>query len=128
MKIVNIVLSAVLVASVSWAQAPESKVQYNGIALPPEWPPAKQSLGREPLSPPPYLVTPPRPISIDVGRQLFVDDFLIEQTNLKRTYHLPEYHAASPVLVPDKPWEGTHLAPFSDGVWYDPADHLFKMW
>jgi hypothetical protein len=125
------ILSALLI-SLAWAgalaQAPQSPVQYNGIVLPPQWPPANQSLAREPSSPPPYLITPPRPIRIDVGRQLFVDEFLVEQTNLKRTFHLPEYHPASPVLVPDKPWEGSHAAPFSDGVFYDPADRLFKMW
>ena len=31
-------------------------------------------------------------IPIDVGRQLFVDDFLIAQTDLKRTYHLPSFY------------------------------------
>jgi hypothetical protein len=72
-------------------------------------------------------------VRIDVGRQLFVDDFLIAETTLERTYHLPEYHPASPVLRPDKPWEmedRDHPAAmvFSDGVWHDPKDGLFKMW
>ena len=35
---------------------------------------------------PPYLVSPPAVIPIDVGRQLFVDDFLIEQTTLTRVF------------------------------------------
>src|SRR5205823_2009324 len=68
-----------------------------------------------------------------VGRQLFVDDFLIERTTLKRTHHRAEYHPASPVLRPDRPWEklgaqGPAAMVFSDGVWYDPKDRLFKMW
>ena len=54
---------------------------YNGIRLPAPWPPKVESLTLEPMSPP-YLADPPAVIPIDVGRQLFVDDFLIEQTAL----------------------------------------------
>ena len=46
-------------------------------------------------------------------------------------YHRPKYHPGSPVLEPDQPWEqaGRAMAMvFSDGVWYDPQDRLFKMW
>lgn len=104
----------------------------NGIRLPNAWPPKIVELSREPPAAPPYLVAPPAVIPIDLGRQLFVDDFLIDQTTLRRTHHRPEYHPASPVLQPDKPWEGrgarARAAPFSDGVWYDPSDKLFKMW
>src|SRR5438105_7832551 len=45
------------------------------------------------------------PISIDVGRQLFVDDFLIERTTLRRTVHAANYHPENPILKPDKSWE-----------------------
>jgi len=108
---------------------------YNGIELPAVWPPRAERLTREPMRPP-YLETPPAVIPIDVGRQLFVDGFLIEQTTLTRAFHLAEYHPKSPVLKPDRPWEsGTSRgkpAPcamvFSDGVWHDPQDQLFKMW
>jgi len=110
---------------------------HNGIRLSRPWPPQTGELTREPLATPPYLQKPPAVIPIDTGRQLFVDDFLIEETTLKRTYHLAEYQPANPVLKPDKPWEtktesGGQPAPtamvFSDGVWYDPQDHLFKLW
>src|SRR6185503_15574382 len=81
---------------------------YNGIVLPREWPPRLSdfptSVEKDPAIPP-YLLSPPNVISIDVGRQLFVDDFLIAETTLKRTFHLPKYHPASPVLKPDQPWE-----------------------
>jgi hypothetical protein len=114
------------------AVASAGETLSNGIRLPDVWPPKQKELSREPLSVPPYLVTPPAVIPIDVGRQLLVDDFLIEQTTLKRTHHRPAYHPANPLLRPDKPWEGRggrgRSAPFSDGVWYDPADRLFKMW
>jgi len=103
----------------------------NGIVLPSPWPPRISKLTREPMSPP-YLKSPPAVIPIDVGRQLFVDDFLVDQTTCRRTYHQAEYHPQSPVLKPDKPWEMTGKSPtamvFSDGVFYDPKDKLFKMW
>jgi hypothetical protein len=109
---------------------------YNGIELPSPWPPRlydfPTSVEKDPVVPP-YLISPPKVILIDVGRQLFVDDFLISETTLERTFHLPKYHPASPVVKPDQPWEmrnPDHAAAmvFSDGVWYDPRDRLFKMW
>lgn len=104
----------------------------NGIELPKVWPPQQTELTREPLAMPPYLTQPPAVIPIDLGRQLLVDDFLIEKTTLTRRFHLPQYHAANPLLGPDQPWEGkggrARAAPFNDGVWFDPQDGLFKMW
>jgi hypothetical protein len=110
--------------------APGGEVLYNGIRLPGDWPPRrKHSL--EPHRPP-YLDAPPAVVPIDVGRQLFVDDFLVADSTLTRTFHRTTYHPATPVLRPDKPWEKTGQNPcamvFSDGVWYDPKDRRFKMW
>jgi hypothetical protein len=127
-------LSMLLVAGV--AAADSGEILYNGITLPAPWPPRltdfPTSVEKDPAVPP-YLVSPPNVIPIDVGRQLFVDDFLIAETSLTRIFHLPKYHPASPVLKPDRPWEmknPDHAAAmvFSDGVWYDPGDQLFKMW
>ncbi len=108
---------------------------YNGIRLDSPWPPRKNSLTIDPPTLPPYLVSPPNVIPVDVGRQLFVDDFLVEKTSLVRIFHPARYHPTNPVLKPDRPWEkiahprsDACAAPFSDGVWYDPADNLFKMW
>lgn len=104
---------------------------YNGIRLPAAWPP---KLAEAPTSPvtPPYLKAPPAVIPIDLGRQLLVDDFLVEQTTLTRTFHRPTPHRATPVLRPEAPSEtqggGPMAMVFSDGVWYDPADKKFKMW
>ncbi|MEW6358644.1 MAG: glycosyl hydrolase family 32 [Planctomycetota bacterium] len=121
------VLSALLAAGDGFAD----EVLYNGIRLTQPWPPRNADFPDDPVAPP-YLVSPPRIIPIDIGRQLFVDDFLIAETTLKRTYHLPEYYAENPVMKPDQPWEssgrGPMAMPFSDGVWFDPKDHLFKMW
>ena len=113
------------------AAAGGGEVLYNGIRLPQQWPPRLEKLDRE-VMPVPYLQDPPEVIPIDLGRQLLVDDFLIEQTTLKRTFHQARYHPASPVLKADSPADREGAKPtamvFSDGVWYDPADKLFKMW
>ncbi|HSI65576.1 MAG TPA: hypothetical protein VLE43_20785 [Candidatus Saccharimonadia bacterium] len=108
---------------------------YNGIVLPDTWPPKREQeavKAREPMDVP-WLKPGVRPevIPIEIGRQLFVDDFLIERTTLKRTLHQARYHVASPVLQPTEEWEkkGEPTAMvFSDGVWHDPKDGLFKMW
>src|ERR1051326_2384220 len=71
------------------AAASGQEALYNGIHLPKAWPPRDVKLTNEPIPEPPYLVDPPSVIPVDVGRQLFVDDFLIEQTDLKRTFHRP---------------------------------------
>ena len=104
---------------------------YNGIVLPDQWPPRIDKLTPEPM-PVPYLKNPPAVISIDVGRQLFVDDFLIAETTLQRTFHAATYDPRNPLVQPDRPWEQTGESPcamvFSDGVWFDPKDNLYKMW
>src|SRR5205814_3508565 len=77
---------------------------YNGIRLPSPWPPQITAIPRD-LVTPPYLVSPPAVIPIDVGRQLLVDDFLVGETTLRRTHHVPEPHPENPLVKPDKPWE-----------------------
>lgn len=100
---------------------------YNGIVLPAEWPPQQSPTQRAAL--PSYLSSPPAVIPIDIGRQLFVDDFLIANTSLVRTPHRPQMYPQNPVLSPDQQWDSKGLAMvFSDGVWFDPKDNLFKMW
>jgi len=125
-------LALVAVCAITQSHLLAGEVLYNGITLPDEWPPRIAELTRDPLALPPYLTAPPAIIPIDIGRQLFVDDFLIEQTTLERTFHHPQYDPANPVLVPDKPWEGQgarmRAGCFSDGVWFDARDQLYKMW
>lgn len=124
----------VLILTLAIPSVFSGEVLYNGIELPAKWPPAAPVMkpgGAEPM-PVPYLKQPPAVIPIDLGRQLFVDDFLIESTTLKRTFHLATLYENNPVLKPDQPWEkegaGAMAMPFSDGVWFDPQDRLFKMW
>ena len=113
---------------------------YNGITLGSPWPPRFQYPGERAVLPP-YLLDPPAIVPIDIGRQLFVDDFLIEDTNLMRTWHRPDYHPANPILRPQTEWElrddasertrqprNPSAMVFSDGVFFDPQDRLFKMW
>ena len=122
---------------VAVAQLSGGEVICNGIELPAKWPPARTRadiLSGEPMRVP-YLERPPAVIDVDVGRQLFVDDFLIEQTGLARRFHVARQHPGNPVLRPDRRWERFPPASppavamaFSDGCFYDPQDRLFKLW
>ena len=120
--------------------APAPETLYNGITLGSPWPPRLKYPDEHPVLPP-YLSDPPAVIPIDVGRQLFVDDFLIEETSMTRSWHHATYHPRNPILRPDTAWEQRDdanerqkrpLNPaamvFSDGVFFDPRDRVFKMW
>ena len=83
----------------------------------------------------PINYTQPKPeiYSIDIGRQLFVDNFLIHETSMIKTFHQAKKSEHSPVLSPETSTEMDNgecpvAAPFNDGVWWDPKDSLFKMW
>ncbi len=104
---------------------------YNGIELPSVWPP--RDVERQSLAPidVPYLHTPPEEIDISVGRQLFVDDFLIEKTSLSCKYHHPVKFSGNPILRGETEAETETLpcaCPKSGGVWYDEKEKKFKMW
>lgn len=107
---------------------------YNGIRLPKEWPPHSIDPKSAKPMPVPYLEHPPKVIPIDVGRQLFVDDFLIETTGLHRVFHYPEKYEGNPVLKPETDLEtgsGSKLAtacPKSGGLWWNPEKQLFELW
>lgn len=101
-----------------------AEVLPNGIELPAAWPP--KNVATRKYRPVPYLQNRPAVLPIDLGRQLFVDDFLIEATNLRRTFHRPVPHPASPVLRRES--EKEFATPFSDGIFYDPAQKQFRAW
>lgn len=110
-----------------------SKVLFNGIELPDIWPPRYEEPKKRQEMPLPYLEHKPEVIPINVGRQLFVDDFLIQSSDLQKVFHTPEFYSYNPVLKVDREWENTvegypYAAPFSDGIWFDPKDNKFKMW
>ena len=119
-RMIRLLLAVALCAAAATSVAGE--VLYNGIVLPDAWPKVawEDIKARKPIAEPPYLKDPPKVIPIDVGRQLFVDDFLIAETTLRRTYHAAEYHPANPVF--------TGGMPFSGGVFWDPQDQRAKMW
>lgn len=109
---------------------------YNGIQLPEIWPP--QNIIQNSLDPipVPYLIDPQESIDISIGRQLFVDDFLIEETNLIRKYHKAKKYEGNPVLAPTTVFEkkgskgGNKDVVYlgHGGVFYEPRDSLFKMY
>ena len=109
------------------------EILYNGIGLDDLWPPRYQETTlTEPL-PVLYLVNPPEVININIGRQLFVDDFLIEETNMQRGFHYPVVVDEGPVFAPYTALEVNegycpHACPFNDGIFYDEKDKRFKMW
>lgn len=128
-------LTLVALAAANMNAATESadgELLYNGIRLPKQWPPMTPIKGRA-VKPVPYLTNPPPVIPIDVGRQMFMDDFLIEKSTLQRKFHYPEKFAGNPILKPETPTELNNgkfpvAAMISDGVCYDPFAREFKMW
>lgn len=105
----------------------------NGIVLPPDWPPATVDFGCSQPMRVPYLERPPAVIPIDLGRQLLLDDFLVQHTSMTRVFHQPVKHPCNPVLFPSEPHERPGNVPpcavaKCGGVWHDPRDGRFKMW
>lgn len=108
---------------------------YNGIRLPEEWPPRTIERDNPRPMPVPYLDHVPGMLPIDVGRQLFVDDFLIQDTTLTRRFHLATKYKNNPVLEPETELEGVGVdgvepsaEPKDGGVWWDPEQQQLRMW
>ena len=111
----------------------EGELLYNGIELPKAWPPRDvPPAGRSALSIP-YLTNRPEVVFIDVGRQLFVDDFLVEETDLARVYNHPVKYAGNPVLKPENDYERNRpqnaiALPKGGGLWWDAERKVFRLW
>lgn len=105
---------------------------YNGIVLSAVWPPENINIGSYMPMKVPYLEDPPSVIPINVGRQLFVDDFLIETSNgLERIFYNATKISGNPVLKAETNLEKSTIpgASLKDGgVWWDEAEQEFKMW
>ena len=72
-------------------------------------------------------------VTLRRGRQLLIDDELIADMDLTRTYHQARYLGDRPILAPDRAWEDARTdtacaMPYSDGIIFDPGDRLFKLW
>ncbi len=130
-------LLASLILILLLAPALRAETLYNGIVLPTPWPPVVNNPYYDlnhcypTLQTPYYLVNPPSVIPIDVGRQLFVDSFLIQSNTLTVTHHLPNYYSGNPVLTPQggtsQYAEQNTSMIYSDGVWFDPNTREFNM-
>lgn len=116
-----------------------SEPLYNGITLPQTWPPRTIDLNNSAPVTVPYLQNPPAVIDIDIGRQLFVDDFLVDTSvsgwagSMTRIYPKPVKYPGNPVFFPQTADEyNDELPPCaiakSGGVWFDATDQTFKMW
>ena len=105
-------LCSLMLLAASPAQAGETL--YSGIELPDEWPPRPEASARDKPLTPPWLGDPSAVIPIDVGRQLFADDFPIERTeNLTRSLHQPEWHADNPIFKAETLRENHRARDFS---------------
>lgn len=112
----------------------------NGICIPAAGPQGER-VNAPPVQPtqPPYLAAPPTVINISIGRQLFVDDFLLLDPSTTRTsYHQAEWLPES-LMNYDEPWESWPLEdhercpaaaalvtsrPYSGGLWTMPDGTL----
>ncbi|MCQ2385620.1 MAG: helix-turn-helix domain-containing protein, partial [Clostridia bacterium] len=121
--------------TVSAPRTERESTTYNGIAAEKDFPPKDmQKIKDYGVLPVPYLKKPPEVIDITLGRQLFVDDFLIQKSTFVRQFHQPQKYGGNPIFCPETPLEkgldghSAMAAPFSDGVFYDGKEQIFKMW
>ena len=106
---------------------------YNNILLPEQWPPNEVKFDSDSEMDIPYLRQKPDVIDISVGRQLFVDDFLIaESRHLYPFFHKAKKFDGNPVFTPETEQECNVTLPCacpkSGGVWFDKDDRRYKMW
>lgn len=105
---------------------------YNNIKLSEDWPPKYKEMNLDQPLKVPYLDQGPEEINIDIGRQLFVDDFLIAEKTVERKFSKPEICKES-IFQPKTPLEmnggyNPCATPFNDGIFYDEKVEKFKMW
>ena len=68
----------------------------------------------------------PQVLEIGAKKQLFIDDFLIDETlGVCRNLNQPAKYVGNPIMIPLYPWEG-RLELYGT-VWRDP-DGAFRMW
>lgn len=104
---------------------------YNGIAMPEIWPPRDMNRSSYSPMPVPYLENIPEVIDVSVGRQLFVDDFLIQETTLEQVFHKPVKYEGNPILSAvssDRTTKIPGATPKDGGVWWEPREERYKMW
>eukprot|EP00161_Ancyromonas_sigmoides_P012034 TRINITY_DN3054_c0_g2_i1.p1 TRINITY_DN3054_c0_g2~~TRINITY_DN3054_c0_g2_i1.p1 ORF type:complete len:711 (-),score=-14.16 TRINITY_DN3054_c0_g2_i1:187-2259(-) len=104
-----------------------SEVIYNGIRLQKPWPPNDRTIDTlfdKKMPPPPYSGDPPRVIPIDVGRQLFVDEFLSEsEADISRIRH--SFKPDTTRITKDL---GIEAQTVTDGAWYDGESDTVRLY
>lgn len=118
------------IASKPWTEN-TGETLYNGIVLPEEWPPENIDKQSDAPMPVPYLDAPPKVVRIDTGRQLFVDEFLIESTDLLHMYHMPEKYEGNPILTCETALErqtGIVGGVCRPCIWWHPEKQMFYLW
>ena len=106
----------------------DERALYNGIVIPEDWSFVFKNEDGSRITAP-YLIDgsgyTAEYINIDKGRQLFVDDFLIDSTTLTQ-----EYKQAITRTEPlfEKGPVGSAAVLTSGGVWYDMDEQIYKMW
>src|SRR5262244_869964 len=80
-----------------------------------------------PVDPPAQIERQPRTVALREGRQLFVDDQLIDRMeSVFRSVGAPTKDGANPIFKPEMPWEGRRIL-YSD-VLFDSGENLYKLW
>ncbi len=123
-----------LLAGIAVENTATGEVLYNNIVIPRQWPPQREVRPDNP-QPVPYLKNRPDVVPIDIGRQLFVDDFLIENTTLTREFHYPEKYEGNPVLKPETELEKKSrygdrpvAAPLGGSIWWSHEKQVYEIW
>jgi hypothetical protein len=108
---------------------------WNEVCQPTKnWPPNKP-LTRKVVTPT-YLAAKPRAINVSIGRQLFVDTFMVQSShNIKTSFYAPEYadDAVNPALKSTEMWEVGETAGGLAGtakavvVWWVSATKRYEM-
>ena len=114
--------------------------QPSGVTLASPWPPSARSYHDfvipQGYVPPPYETSGAAPsvICLGRGRQLFVDDFLVDTaaSNVERAWHTATIHSMH-ALVPSLPWETgggqrRTARPFGAGSLIDPTGSKLLLW
>ena len=143
MRLVRLACHAVACLPISAAAAPASctgTLLPNGLCIPVAGPQGARR-SAPPVEPtlPPYLSALPAAINISLGRQLFVDPFLLlDPSSTRTTYHQATW-LPDAVMGYDEPWESWPLEdaegcatagrlvssrPYSGGLWTMPDGSL----
>jgi len=74
---------------------------------------------------------PEEPVAIDGRKQLFIDDWIIEERyNVAKVVNQATKHEENPIIVADEPWELGDLGGYIEScfVHYDDEEQLYKLW